>query len=114
MVWDNPFDPYRDLCTETVDFNSIDLTPDSTKIGFRSHVTMYEDLRTLTYIEVTSGSECNPNTATRGKVSMDKNDDAFEFQRHVFGYHTKQTRKFSYSDNSTNEALLHSINPSLV
>ena len=57
MVWDNPFDLCRDLCTETVDVNTIDLTPDGTKIGFSSHVPTGEELRTLPHIEVTSGSE---------------------------------------------------------
>ena len=45
---------------------------------------------------------------------MDKNDDTFELKQHVFGYHTIQTGKCSYSDNSTDEAALHSINLSLV
>ena len=38
MVWDNSFEPYRDLCIKTGDGNTIDITPDGTKIGFRSHV----------------------------------------------------------------------------
>ena len=45
---------------------------------------------------------------------MDKNDDAFELQQHVFGYHTIQTGKCSCSDNSTDEAVLHYISPELV
>ena len=90
------------------------LTPDGTRIGFVSHVPTDKELRKLPHIEVTSGSEWNPNTVKLGKVSMDKNDDAFEFQRHVFGYLTIQTVKCSYSDNSNDEAVLHSINPELV
>ena len=73
-----------------------------------------EYLRTLPHIEVTSGSEWNPNTVKLGKASMDKNDDAFKLQRHVFGYHTTHTEKCLYSDNSTDEAVLHSINTALV
>ena len=88
MVWGNPFEPYRDLCIKTGYGNTIDLTPDCTKIGFSSYVTTNEELRTLPHIEVTSGSEWNTNTVKLGKVSMDKNDDAFELQQHVFGYHT--------------------------
>ena len=42
---------------------------------------------------------------------MDKDYDAFELQRHVFGYHTIQTGKCSYSEHSTDEAALHFINP---
>ena len=38
---------------------------------------------------MTSGSEWNPNTVKLGKVSMDKNDDTFELQRHVFGFHSE-------------------------
>ena len=88
MVWDNPFEPYRDLCIEMDDGNTIYLTPDGTKIGFSSYVTTNKELRTLPHIEVTSGSEWNTNTVKLGKVSMDKNDDAFELQLHLFGYHT--------------------------
>ena len=73
-----------------------------------------EEIRTLPYIEVTSGSEWNPNNVKLGNVSMDKNDDAFELQRCVFGYHTIQTGKCSYSDNSTYEVVIHSINTALV
>ena len=50
MVWDNPFDPYRELCIKTGDGNTIDLTPDSTNIVFISYVPMYEDIRTLPHI----------------------------------------------------------------
>ena len=41
---------------------------------------------------------------------MDKNDDKFELQRNVFSYHTIQSGKCSYSDNSTDEAVLNYIN----
>ena len=103
MVWDNPFDLYRDLCIEKGDGNTIDLTPDETNIGFSSHVPTDEELRTLPHIEVIAGSKCNLNTVKLGKVSMDRNDYAFELQQNVFGYHTTNTVKLSYSDNSTDE-----------
>ena len=63
---------------------------------------------------MTSGSEWNPNTVKLGKVSMDKNDVSFELKRYVFVYHTAQTGKFPYSENSTDRAVLHSINTGLV
>ena len=47
-------------------------------------------------------------------MSMDKNDDAFELQQYVFGYHTTQTVKCSYLYNITDESVLHSINLALV
>ena len=56
MVWYNPFDSYRDLCIKTGDGNRIDLPPDGTRIGFRSHVPTDKELRTIMHIEVTSGS----------------------------------------------------------
>ena len=68
MVWDNPFDPYRDLCIETGNVNTIYLIPDGTRIGFSSYVSTDKELRTLPHIEVTSGSEWNPNTVKLGKV----------------------------------------------
>ena len=67
-----------DICIETGNGNTIDLKLDGTKIGFSSHVPTDEELITLLHIEVTSGSEWNPNTVKLGKVSMDKNDDSFE------------------------------------
>ena len=68
MVWENPLDPYRDLCIETGDGNMIDLTPSGTKIGFSSHVPTDKELRTLLHIEVTPGSEWNTNTVKLGNV----------------------------------------------
>ena len=68
MVWDNPFDPYRDLCIEKGYGNMIDLTPDGTRIVFSSHVQTDTWIRTLPHIEVTSGSEWNTNTVKLGKV----------------------------------------------
>ena len=50
MVWDNPFDPYRELCIKTGYGNMIDLTPYGTKIGFISHVPTDEELRTIPHI----------------------------------------------------------------
>ena len=88
MVWDNPFDPYKDLCIKTDYGNTIYLTPDGMNIGFSSHMPTNEELITIPHIEVTSGSEWNPNTVKLDKVSMDKNDDAFKLQQYFFGYHT--------------------------
>ena len=68
MVWENPFYPNMELCIKTGNGNTIDLTPDGTKIGFSSNVPTYEELGTLPHIEVTSGSEWNPNTVKLGKV----------------------------------------------
>ena len=113
-IWDNHVDLYRELCIETDDGKTIYMTPDGTNIRFSSQVPTNEKLITLPHIEVISVSEWNPSTVKLGKVSMYKNDDEFEIQRHVFGYHTKQTGKCSYSDNSTDEGVLHSINPVLV
>ena len=75
---------------------------------------MDKELRKLPHREVTPVSEWNLNNVKLGKVLMDKNDDAFELQQIFFGYHNIQTGKCSYSENSTNEAVLHSINPALV
>ena len=110
MVWDNPFDLCRVFCIKTGDGNTIDLTPDGTKIRFSSHVPTDKELRTLPHIEVTSGSEWNPHTVKLGKDSMDKNDDTFELQLHVFGYHTTHTGKCSYSDNQKLRMLNRKIN----
>ena len=63
---------YRELCIKTGNGNTIYLTPDGTKIGFSSYVPTDEELRMLPHIEVTSGSEWNPNNVKLGKVSMDK------------------------------------------
>ena len=107
MVWDNPFGLYRDLCIKRGDGNTIDL---ALLIRANGQIAQYAPA----YIEETSCSEWNPNTVKLGKVLMEKNDDAFELQKHVFGYHTTQTRKCSYLYNSTNEPVLHSINLALV
>ena len=56
VVWNNTFDPNKDLCLEICECNEIYLIPDSTNIGFILHVPMEEELRTIPHIEVTSGS----------------------------------------------------------
>ena len=83
MFWNNRFSPNRDICLEKCEGNTIDPIPDSTKIVFRSHVLMEEELRTLPHIEVTYGSEWNPNTVRLGKVSTDNNINAFHSQQHT-------------------------------
>ena len=62
---------------------------------------------------MTYGSESNPNTVKIGKVSIDKDSNAFRSQQHTFGYHTTETGKYSYLDNVTDEAALRSINSAL-
>ena len=56
MFWNQCFSPNRYICLEKCEGNTIDPISDSTKIVFRSHVLMEEELRTLPHIEVTSGS----------------------------------------------------------
>ena len=69
---------------------------------------------TLPHIEMTSGSEWNPNTVKIGKVSTYNESNSFHSQQHTFGYYTMDTGDYSYLDNGTDEAVLHSINPALV
>ena len=77
VVWNNHFDTNRDPCLERCECNAIDLIPDITNIGFSLYIPMEGDLSTLPHINVTSGSECNPNTFRIGKVSIDNNNNAF-------------------------------------
>ena len=68
---------------------------------------------TLPHIEVTSGSQWNPNTVKPGKLYTD-NDSDDHYQQHTVSYHTTETGKYSYLDNDTEKAIPHSIKPALV
>ena len=50
VVWDNPFDPNRNICLEKCEGNTIDFIPDSKNIGFKSHILTGEKLGTLSHI----------------------------------------------------------------
>ena len=91
MVWDNLFDPNIDLYLEICEGNTIDFIPDSKNIGFVLYVPTEEEISTLPHIEVTSGSEWNPNTVKLGKLSTYNDRNAFHSQQHTFGYHAIET-----------------------
>ena len=74
-----------------LEWNTIDIMPGGTKIGFGLHIPMEEELRDLPNIEATYGSECNLNTVRLGKVSTYNNSNAFHSRQHTFGYHTMET-----------------------
>ena len=88
MVWDNHFDPNRDLCLDKCEWNTIDIIPEGTKIGFSSHIPTEEELRNLPHTEVKYGSKWNPSTVKLGKVYIDNYINAFHSKQHTFGYNT--------------------------
>ena len=47
-----------------LEWNTIDIMPGGTKIGFGLHIPMEEELRDLPNIEATYGSEWNLNTVS--------------------------------------------------
>ena len=78
MVWDNPFDPLREIFIETGDGDIIELISNGTKIGFESHAPTEEELRTLPHVEVTSASNWNPSTVKLSKIDLNNNDTCYQ------------------------------------
>ena len=109
QVWDNPFDPYRNLSIETEDGNIIELNTVGTKILFETRAPTPKELGNLPHIHLTSSSPWNPDDVVLGCVSTSPN--VFNFMTE-HDYSAAESHK--YSDPSSDESTLHSINPVLV
>ena len=106
MVWDNPYDPYRDLTIEASDDLTIELETNGTKLQFESFMPTDSELGTLPHIHLTTDDKWNPQTVKLGSVTSLPNPD------HVVRQIDLVTceKKFAYQDNKSDEAVLHSIN----
>ena len=108
-LWDNPYDPMRDLSIEVNDELTIPLNTSGTKVQFVSRTPTQEELETCPRVVLTSPSEWNPKDTRLGELKSDQPD-----HRNVDEVTTDQDGNYVYLDIEDDTALLHSIEPSLV
>jgi hypothetical protein len=110
-LWDNPYDPMHSLSIEVNSMMTIPLRAFGTKVGFRTRTPMTVELQTCEHIQMTS-----PHTWTPSDVQMiqaTEQDKASPWKRRLEALYSIDHRS-EYVDAGSNDALLDSIEPSLV
>ena len=102
QVWDNPFDPLRDLFMETDEGEAIELKTSGTKVYFETRTPTTRELDTLPHVHLTSSFEWNPHDVVLGKLTS-KPAMNTNFIRDT------STGDYTYKEVSSDEATLHSI-----
>ena len=120
-LWDNPYDRSHEL---SIDINGgqviIPLLFQGTKLVFNSRVPTSDELANCQHIEMTDSHQWNPEDIMLGKVKT-KKVEAPKFMRHICATYTSPfvasdgTKDlYEYIDPSSDEAILHDINPTLI
>ena len=110
-LWDNPYDPDHDLSIEIHADLTIPLRAYGTKVGFTTRVPTSNELRDCQHIHVTSSHPWNPTDVLMVQATDQGGQRPWKRRRESFI--VNETR-YEYLDPSSDEALLHEINPSLV
>jgi hypothetical protein len=116
-VWDNPFDINHDLSIECENDLDIPLKMNGTKALFASRSPTPEELNDCEHVHLTSSREWNPGEVNLQLQSIRTGNTAdLKVQRYISNVSTSAAlgEKFAYNDTSTDESILHSIEPSLV
>ena len=111
--WDNPYDPNRQLQIDVNDEISIRMRTSGTKIFFESRSPTDQELRECPHIEITSKREWNPGTVILGKTIVQQSGSG---PKHRFIASTNalpHRTTYEYLDPLSDDALLHSTQPSL-
>ena len=111
--WDNPYDPNRQLQIDVNDEISISMRTSGTKIFFESRSPTDQELRECPHIEITSKREWNPGTVILGKTIVQQSGSG---PKHRFIASTNalpHRTTYEYLDPLSDDALLHSTQPSL-
>lgn len=111
--WDNAFDKTRGLSIEVNDKLKIPMTTMGTKILFETRSPSELELRNYPHIILSSEKPWNPGTVKLGETESIRpvSDPPFYQVRSISKV---QRKEFEYLDPTLDEALLHSIEPSLV
>ena len=116
-VWDNPFDMTHDLSIECDHNVTISLQMEGTKMYFLSRAPTDYELSHCTQIELTSVREWN-HLEVRLRIQSTKSlveTSPLTIQRSINSLQPHDNDQcFAYNDISTNECILHDIEPSLV
>ncbi|KAI2496598.1 Reverse transcriptase (RNA-dependent DNA polymerase) [Fragilaria crotonensis] len=110
--WDNPYDQARPLSIEVDNDLSIPLCTSGTKIYFRSRVPTVTELAECTHLHVTSPSPWDPSQVTMLQ-EMNQGGTA-PWKRSLPSASASFPLMYEYLEASSDDALLHSVDPSLV
>ena len=115
-LWDNPFDQMHALSIDDNDTLQIPLRTHGTKIAFRSRVPTSEELRTCQHIQMTSAHPWNPPEVQLSQV-MTQGGSGMRWKHRIEALDCDCDSKAERSkciDPTGDDALLHSVDPSLV
>ena len=112
-VNDNPFDKDNDVGIKATSELFIPLTTKGTKVHFKTRVPTENELETCLHIDMTSKIEWNPNEIKLGEINNVKSTEHEEFARKS-ETNVNMTKYHEYINPTSDEALLHSIEPSMV
>ncbi len=112
-IWDNPFDPARPLSIEVNSDLHISLRTAGTKLLFTTRVPTAIELETCEHIQMTSAAPRNPSDITMLQATTQGGSKSHPWKRQVASIDSVYDR-YEYTDANSNEALMDSIDPSLV
>ena len=110
--WDNPYDRDRGLTIDVHDSLRIPLHPVGTKLQFRSRVPTNDELAHCEHVHMTSPTEWNPSDVIMVQGTAQRGNNALPWKRQLSC--TASTRQCEYLDAASDDALLDSVDPSLV
>jgi hypothetical protein len=111
--WDNPFDTTRSLSIDIHDDFHIPLRPVGTKLMFTSRVPTATELETCEHIHMTSSAPWNPSEISLLQATHQGGNTTHPWKRQIATVDSTYDR-YEYIDASSDEALMDSIDPSLV
>ncbi|KAI2500086.1 Reverse transcriptase (RNA-dependent DNA polymerase) [Fragilaria crotonensis] len=109
--WDNPYDPDRGLSIDVDASLRIPLQPAGTKLQFRTRVPTADELRTCEHIHMTSADAWNPSEVMMVQALV-QGGSAMQWKRQASS--ASSTQRYEYVDADCDDALLDSVEPSLV
>lgn len=112
LLWDNPFDPMHTLGTKVDDSFHIPLRAYGTKVGFRTRVPTPLELQSCEHISMTSSCPWNPSAIVMVQATdQGGSHESRPWKRRLESATNAFTHAHEYLDSSSDEALLHSIDP---
>jgi hypothetical protein len=109
--WDNPYNPAHGLSIDVDDYLSIPLRPVGTKLQFSTRVPTKDKLACCKHIHMTSSTPWNPSNVIMLQETVQGGSVGPCWKRYLS---TTLPQKFEYFDVSSDDALINSVDPSLV
>ena len=110
--WDNPYDPHHALTIEANDSVHIALQPLGTKLLFRTRVPTAFELQSCEHVIMTSPHLWNPSDVLMvQRIDQGGRTDYIPWKRQLS---SASTQRHEYVDAQSDDALLDSVDPSLV